>query len=49
MWLYKYWSKQKGLFVEKMGGEVIPMNEKDGWGANVGPFPVVSGTYIPNK
>ena len=32
-----------------MGGEVIPMNEKDGWGANVGPFPVVSGTYIPNK
>lgn len=32
MWFYKYWSKQKGLFVGKMGGEMIPMNEKDGWG-----------------
>lgn len=49
MWLYKYWSKQKGLLVEKTGGEMIPMNVKDGWGANVGPFPMVSCTYTPNK
>lgn len=38
MWLYKYWCKQKGLFVEKIGGEMIPMNVNDGWGGKCGPF-----------
>lgn len=39
MWLYKYWCKQKGLFVEKIGGEMIPMNVNDGWGGGkCGPF-----------